>query len=70
LVRCQADIEIDQEAVLRVGATMQGREPGEDEVLVVFPGNADSRAIADFERVMMFGNESGRGSERWVPSLA
>jgi hypothetical protein len=49
----------------------QRREPGDDGELVVFPGYADSRAIADFERVMMFGTESpGRRSESWVPSLA
>jgi hypothetical protein len=64
-------MKIDQEAVLGVDVTMQGREPGEDEEPVVFPGHADSRAIADFKRVRMFGAESpGRRSERWVPSLA
>jgi hypothetical protein len=56
-------MEIDQEAVFGMDVSLQGGEPGDDEELVVFPGQADSGTIADFERVIRFEAEA---PGRWL----
>jgi hypothetical protein len=50
---------------------MQGVEPGEDGELVVFPGEADSRAFEDNTRMKLYRNGSSEGCPRYgVPSVA
>jgi hypothetical protein len=74
LVRCEEYTEKDSAVDHGMETNLQGREPGRDDELVVFFGEADSQAIADQKHLKLTRKNSSQAegmqdaeTKKWGP---